>query len=168
MGHQISFYLSQADMFVLENKFLTLDDALILHTHARGPYPRCVDSTDFVENGQRWYFFYFVRRIDLDSLIMEEVKTQGYWSIDNLRSPVIEFIRSDFDGKKIRSGRLYYNDVYYDDAGKLVGKTPGFDVWAKRVLSKARRSLTYDKELFAYLGNEAIEMCKNGVRFVQF
>lgn len=160
MGHQINFYLSPRDMLELEKELLSLEETLILHDRSRGPYPRIVDSTDLVEDGDRQHFFNFVRTADLDSVVMKEVKTQGYWNIDDLRSPVIEFTRSNFNGELIRRGRLYYIDVYYDDSGKLVGKTPGFDVWAKKVLSKARRSMEFDKELLAYVGDEANEMRK--------
>lgn len=168
MGHQINFYLSPKDVLELEKRLLSVEKTLILHSRSRGPYPRIVDSTDLVEDGHQQNFFNLVRIADLDSVVTKEIKNQGYWSIDELRSPVIEFTRSNFDGALIRRGRLYYIDVYYDDSGKLVGKTLGFDVWAKKVLSKARRSLEYDKELLAYIGAEANEMRKNSIKFAQF
>lgn len=139
-------------MMELEKHIMSLEPTMTLHYRSRGPYPRVVDSTDLVENGERQYSFYFVRAKDLDSVITEEIKTQGYWSIDQMFSPVVEYLRSGFDGKMIRPGRLYYNDSYYDESGKLVGKTPGFDIWAKKLLSTARILFKYDKKLFAYVG----------------
>lgn len=168
MGHQVRFYLSSSDMIKLEKELMSLEPTIILHRRSRGPFPRVVDSTDLVEDGQRQYFFYFVRTIDLDSVVTKEVKTQGYWVIVENFSPVVEVICSGFDGELLRPGRLYYNDAYYNEAGKAVGKTPGFDVWAKKVLSRARRLLKYDKELFAYVGAEANEMRKNGIKFAPF
>jgi len=168
MGHQINFFLSPDDIFKLEKEILSLENTLILKDQSRGPFPSTVKSTELTENGRHWLFFYLVREKDLDKVITKEVVTQGHWRIDEMFSPVIELIRSSYDGEIFRRGRLYYNDTYYNGQGKLVSKTPGFCAWAKKVISKARRNLIYDKNLLSYLGKEAIEMREAGVRFQPF
>jgi len=168
MGHQINFFLSPDDVLKLEKEITSLENTLILKDQSRGPFPAAAKSTELTENDRQWLFFYLVRERDLDYVVTEEVKTQGYWRIDDMFSPVVEFTRSNFDGEIFRRGRLYYNDAYYNGQGKLVSKTPSFCAWARKVISKARTNLIYDKNLLSYLGKEAIEMRDAGVRFQLF
>jgi hypothetical protein len=144
------------------------DEHVILKNRSRGPFPNCVPSTDLVENGNRWCFFYFARRADLDLIVTREVPTQGYWTVYELFSPVIEFGLGRFDGEVLRSGRLYYIDSYYDEKKTLVSKLADFIRWSKQLFSKARRQLTFDKGLHAYLGKEAVQMRNSGIQFKQF
>lgn len=168
MGYQIRFFLSPKDVIGLEDRLRNDESTIILHSRSRGPFPRSVASTDNTEDGQNWLFYSLVRECDLEAVINKEVPTQGCWTIDQLRSPVTEFSRSFFDGKIIRQGRLFSNTSYYDDNGALVGKTEGFEGWAKGILAKARRFLNYDKELQAYLGADAAQLRKEGIQLVQF
>src|SRR3954463_7765171 len=105
MGHQIALYLSLQDARDLERELLQPEEDVILKDRSRGPYPNCVSSTDLVEEGNRWYFFYFAKRADLDLIVTREVPTQGYWTVNELYSPVIEFGLGRFDGEVLRSGR---------------------------------------------------------------
>ncbi len=164
MGHQVLFYLSPADSFKFESELASIEVSVIVHGQSRGPYPKVVDLSE----ARTWLFTYLVRRVDLDSVLTKHVPTQGYWIIDELRSPVIEITRCYYDGQLLRRGRFYYNDAYYDDAGQPCGKSPGFSDWAKKVLSKARRILTYNKQLGAYVGEEAIQLHEKGVVLKQF
>ena len=168
MGHQIALYLSLKDATDLEHELLRPNDDMILKDRSRGPFPKCVTSIDLVEDGNRWYFFYFARREDLDSIITIEVPTQGYWAVDELFSPVIQFHLGRFDGDILRSGRLYYIDSYYDEKKMLVGKPADFIGWSRQLFRKAKRLLTYDKDLGAYLGNEAVKMRDSGIELRQF
>lgn len=168
MGHQILFYLSDRDTSDLENNLFGIDETVVLLDRFRGPFPDCRDTTDIVEHGQRRYFFYLARHVDLDSIVTKEVAPQGYWTIDDLRSPVIEFSRSRVNSDVIKRGRLYYSDTYYNGTGGLISKPGEFLKWSKKILSDARRLLSYDQELRAYLGKEAKELRKSGVKLVQF
>lgn len=145
MGHQIRFYLSENDKSRFEELLLS-EDAVILHNRSPGPAPRILKSLDLIENGQRWYFFNLARVQDLDAIKIKEVPTQGYWVIEDLPSPVIEFSRCVVAEDAIKQGRLYYTDSDYDRSGLLVTKSPEFREWAKKILSKARRSLKFDKK----------------------
>jgi hypothetical protein len=80
-----------------------------------------------------------------------------------LRSPVIEVSRSFENEQILRAGRLYYVDRYYDRSGKLTEKTLGFRKWARNVLSKARKSLQYDENLEAYIGQHAALLRDRGI-----
>lgn len=168
MGYQIRFYLSDSDTARLEELLLLPEPVAILVDRTPGPSPRILESTDLLKKGHRWYFFYLARKAELDSLRMKEVPTQGYWVVEEMLSPVIEFSRCVVTDDVIKEGRLYYTDSDYDRSGNLIVKSPEFREWAKKLLSAVRRSLKYDKELFAYVGKEAAEMRKAGVEFRQF
>ena len=166
MGHQLNFYLTEQDSQRFESELLAGEDSLIIHNRSRGPFPRVVESTDLVDQGQREVFSFLARRTDLDLVVMKEIPTQGYWTIDDLRSPVVQLIRSVCDRDQIKRGRLFYDASYYDQTGKLVSKDTEFIKWAKGTFSRARRLLTYNRQLGAYLGAEAVELSDKGARFV--
>ena len=164
MGHQFRIFLTWVDLHGFQEKLLS-KDTQILRNRSRGPFPSPVDSLDLIENSQRHFFFYLVRMRDLDFVRTREVKTQGYWTIDTLRSPVVEVTLSNLDGNTFRPGRFYYTDRFFDEHGNFVSKTLGFSEWAKKLLSKGKRLLTYDKDLSAYLGEEALQLSRKDVNF---
>lgn len=61
MGRQIRIYIDENDARVLEKNVTSQNDVLILHNRSRGPFPQIIDTTDLIEDGDRHYFFYFVR-----------------------------------------------------------------------------------------------------------
>ena len=168
MGHQILFYLADKDILGLKDNILEANQTVILLSRSRGPFSESVPSIDLITNGKRQYFFYLVREVDLDSVITKEVPGQGYWTIDDLCSPVIELTLGRIEKDVIRRGRLYYNDNYYDSTGKLVNKSSDFLKWANRIFASAKSWLTYDREVSSYVGKEAQELRKSGIKFVQF
>jgi hypothetical protein len=164
MGHQIRFFLSQKDALELEKELISMECAGILHSRSRGPFPQSVESVDLVEDGRRWLFFCFARKADIDFIVNEHIPTQGYWSINTLKSPVVEFMHSPCDAGVLRNGRLYYEEYYYDSSqAVMMRKSPDFVEWAQRLFARTRRFLTHDKDLGAYMGKEAIEMRKAGI-----
>ena len=165
MGKQISLYLSRHDSESLERELADLEPSVLLNWRSRSPFPEPYLEAEEREGGQRNLFLYLVRHEDLDKVITEEVPSQGYWRVLDLYSPVMEVTRSGDADNLLRRGRLYYIESYFDETDKLVDKSDEFRNWAKRVMSTARRVLTYDKELSAYLGNEAIQMRKAGFPF---
>jgi hypothetical protein len=168
MGRQIMFYLSGRDYIELENELLGVDGTVILSHRFSGPFPECSKSIDVIDNGQRIYFFYLALKSDLNLIITREVPTQGYWTVDDLRSSVIELSRGRVEQDLITRGRLYYNESYFDGDGKSVKKNADYLAWSKRVLAKVRRSLTYDQEHLAYVGRDAGELSRGGVKLIQF
>lgn len=166
MGKQIRLYLSRQDSEILERELVALEPSILLESWSRGPFPQRYSKDAESESGRRNLFLYLVRQDDVGKVITEEITTQGRWSLLDLYSPVVELTRSGDADNVLRSGRLYYIESYFDEGGHLVCKNDEFRNWARRVMSKARRLLTYDKELSAYLGAEAIEIQKSGIPLV--
>jgi hypothetical protein len=155
MGHQINFYLDPMDMVALEQTIRTLGPLLVLHSRSPVPEPRILDSVSIEENGQPWLFVHLVRHEDLQAVVTRHVPAQGYWTIDVVKSPVIEFNRCFFDCTILRRGRLYYVDGYYDANQVWEDKPQSFQQWAKAVLAKAKKSLRKHKTDYIGKGAEA-------------
>jgi hypothetical protein len=77
------------------------------------------------------------------------------------RSEIIEFSRPYYPGEVMRHGRVYYTPIFFD-AGEFHDKNPAFVKWAERVVAAIRRSLTYDKKLMSYLGDDAATKIASG------
>ena len=153
MGHQVNFYLDPADTIALEEAIRTLGPLLVLHSRSPGPEPRVLECVSIEESGQPWLFLHLVRPEDLQSVVTRHVPAQGYWTIDVLRSPVIELNRCFFDGKILRRGRLYYVDGFYNASDEWQEKSDSFKRWAKTVLAKVKKGLK--KHEMDYIGTGA-------------
>jgi hypothetical protein len=90
---QLNFYALPADMAELERVVRNSDETAILHSRSESSEPRVVDSLDLREHGRQWLFFYVVPQADLTHVITKHVTEQGYWTIDDARSPVVQVTR---------------------------------------------------------------------------
>ena len=109
-----------------------------------------------------------MRKGDIELVQMKEVPTQGYWRIDENRSPVVELTKSFIAPGLIRRGRLYYTEAYFDQSGTATAKGPKFLRWAESLLTLAKRILTFDKDLHSYVGPDAQRLRDEGVQFTEF
>jgi hypothetical protein len=159
VGHQVNFFATPDDVAQLEKQLGEMD-ACILHDRSPTAQPRSLPGLNFHESGQRLLFYFLVREEDLPKVVTEHVPAQGYWSVDVLRSPVVEFNSCYFDGKILRRGRVYYLDGFYDQDGLWVEKSEGFRSWAKQVLKTTKRILKRHQS--DYIGPAALEWLARG------
>ena len=155
MGHQVNFYVTPQDRTLLEERLREIGPMLVLHSRSPTSAVRKLETLDFAENGKPWLFFYLVRPEDLSAIITRHVPVQGYWTIDVLKSPVVEFNSCFFNGDKLRRGRVYYIDSYYGEDDVLVQKSESFQAWAKSLFGVVKKSLK--KRGADYVGPHAIE-----------
>jgi hypothetical protein len=141
VGHQVNFYITPRDEAAIELKLKSLAPAVVLHHRSPGPEPRVIDSIDVRQGDERWLYLYLARSQDLSQVVTQHVPAQGYWGVDVMRSPVIEFTRCYFDDKILRRGRVYYVDGFFSPGDAWVEKSEGFKDWAKSVLSTVKKSL---------------------------
>lgn len=139
MSHQVNFYLTPTDVAVLEKRLQGIEPLLILLNKSENCHPFVLNSMDYVLHGKPWLYFYLVRPEDFGAVAMRHVPAQGYWTVDVMKSPVIEFNKSFFDNKTLRRGRLYYMDSYYNSDGLLQNKSEAFRNWAKKVFAFVRK-----------------------------
>lgn len=165
MTKQVNFYVTPEDTSLLEDKLRHIDSLVVLHSRSSNSKPHELDSLDYVENGQQWLYFYLVRQDDFDSVIMRHVPAQNYWTVDVVKSPVIEFNRCFFDGKILRRGRIYYINKFYGTNDELLEKPEPFQIWAKSIFNTTKKSL--DKVNSDYYGRNAKAWISSGGTLAQ-
>lgn len=141
MGRQVTFFLLPSDLAALESKLSDIEPFIVLHGRSESSDPRRLAAVDPAKSGDDWLYSFLVRPEDVDAVVMRHVPAQGYWTVDALHSPVIEFQRSFFDGKSIRRGRAYFVEKYFGANGALVQKPEAFRSWAQSVMGVIRREL---------------------------
>jgi hypothetical protein len=153
MSQQVNFYVSPTETAALEEAWRSLGSMSVLHSRSNDAGPRVLPSSDLEEAGQRWLFFQLVRTDDLKSVVMRNVPAQGYWTVDVVKSPVVELTRCFFDGRILRRGRLYFVDGFYGADGEWVDKGEDFKKWGKSLLSATKKKLARHES--DYIGEEA-------------
>jgi hypothetical protein len=93
---------------------------------------------------------------------MRYVSAQGYWTIDVLQSPVIEFDKSFFDGRILKPGRVYYQSQFFDDSEELLVKPELFLKWSKSVINSLRKSLVKNGSSIYYVGEDTMRKAVAG------
>ncbi|MEI8197972.1 MAG: hypothetical protein WCI73_18925 [Phycisphaerae bacterium] len=161
MSHQISFYMMSTDLQCALKSILNCGDYVILHSRSHNSKPRILSKVEFEEDEKTWLYYYLARPEDVLSIKMEEVSTQGYWSIDSLYAPVVELHCCAFDNSTIRQGRLYFEDRYYDDKGQKVVKPEPYVRWANCVLATMKKNLKRDSSRDAYVGSEVLTWARD-------
>lgn len=153
MGHQVNYYALYEDFARIESKLRSIEPMVILHSRSPTATPRIVPALNFRDEKGIWLFCHLVREADLHAVMTEYVSAQGYWTIDVLRSPVIECDGCFFDGKILRRGRMYYTDGDYDANRTWVEKPEGFRRWASAILRATKKCI--QKLGSRYIGPEA-------------
>ena len=160
MGHQINFYAAPADIAVLQERVGDVEPMLILHSRSPGAEPVVLSSLRHTEDAKPWLFYYLVRRCDLANVTSEHVPSQGYWAIDVIRSPVVQFNSCFFDGTVLGRGRVYYVDGFYGEHDEWHEKSERFRSWGKAVLKTTQKCLK--RHGADYIGPAAAEWLAQG------
>jgi hypothetical protein len=154
VGHQLNFHATPADIAELETDIRKQEPIAIIHSRSPTANPLVLPSLSFVEGGEPFLFYRLVRESDLSEVVTRHVPAQGYWTVDVLRSPVVEFNSCYFDGKILRRGRAYYVDGFYGEGEAWVEKPESFRLWARGVLRILRKSLK--RHGTDYIGRDAL------------
>ncbi|MFY0525049.1 hypothetical protein ACN28I_18530 [Archangium gephyra] len=155
MGHQLRFFLTPADLQLLEQRLKAHCPVVYLDYRSEQPAPRLLSTLAVAEFSKTWLTIFLAPPESLQALRFEHVVKQGYWTVDLLRSPIIELSRCFYDGKLLRVGRLFYDRGFHDETGNWVEKPASFQTWAKKILSVARKGIQRDAALEAYVGENA-------------
>jgi hypothetical protein len=135
MGRQITFRMEEDDLARFVSK-LENDGVLLLPYRHRGPEIERLMRIGDRREGLVW----LVRPSDADFVRLRHVATQGYWVVDQIRSPVVEFSPGGASGEGLKPGRLHFNAGYFDDDGNRVDFPTGFVEWADGLLAWIRKS----------------------------
>ena len=153
MSHQITFRATPTDLELLETAFGKHHRWACITWRNQEMKPKQLTSfASYTTPGDDLVVF-LVRPEDLDGVISNFVPAQRYWTVDSLRSPVVELTRCFIDKDAIRAGRLYYHDDYYGADKKKVVKPEHFRLWAGDLLETARK--VFRRHGNEYVGAEA-------------
>ncbi len=139
MGHQLNFFLKPSDLVAVEARLATAVPLTILHSRSPNEAPQFVRSMVPQGSEQAWLYFYLVHPDAVADVVARHVPNQGYWVIDALRSPVVEFNCCYSDEAIIRRGRVFYDEKFYDESGILVSKSEEFCKWAKMIFAQIKK-----------------------------
>jgi len=134
---------------------------LIVDSIAESTEPRILKTTEIERMGQERLTVFLVRPADLGAVKLNTLHDSPPTTIDDLRSPVVEFARCYRDAKGLGRGRLYAVAAYYED-DRLVSKDITFTRWATALMAVARRTLAKDPASFFYFGPEALRLKADG------
>lgn len=163
MGRQINFYLSEHD----QEEFCRRLDALGGILAILPPLPQPVTNGQSVLTYSHWrpgeYNPVLFRSVDDGKLVFRH-SARGYF-VDEMRSPVVEFLRCSTDGAELRRGRLYYTAQYFDDNDRKISKDTDFEKWASKIF-KIARGVCIGEWDGALIGKEAQSMIQRGYKCV--
>lgn len=156
MGRQITLYLLPSDTSLFEESLKKSLDISFFEYESPSSRPRPVASLGIPSMGESWLIIYLTLPNQAKNIVCEKVPSQGYWTIDSLRSPVVEFSRCYFNGKVLREGRLFYDSGYYDDSGTWVEKPKDFLEWADKLFRITKKVLKKIPNKQEYAGQDAL------------
>ena len=140
MGHQVNFFVLPPDLPAIEAAIRTTGPLCFLEDRTPTHEPSVLQTLAFEagDMGRRQLRAYITRPSDLRDVKTRFIKQQGYWLIDSLDSPVIEFDRCFFDGQVLRPGRAYFaSDLRF----RASLPSRDFVKWGDRVMARIRTLL---------------------------
>lgn len=167
MGRQVNFYLTQMDQVDLERKIRSHGEFFSIGAKTTNGKPQILDSTVIKNMGREYLAIYLVRPSDLTAIRWTGLSEQDHKSVDEQRSPVIEFVRCYQGPDYLTRGRLYYQGTYFDSDGNVVSKNQEFLTWADSVIKLVRRVLSKGPGS-EYLGPQVRELCEKGFQLKPF
>jgi hypothetical protein len=169
MGRQIRFRVGPGD--IVEFESLVRDSGgLFLPFRNPSSSPAPVRSTADIADWPRWKAW-LVRPSDAPAVQMHHVPAQGFWTIDDLGAPVVEYgfhwhslgpLRGPLTPELLRSvgvreGRLWFERFYFEGDRK-VEKPADFVAWADALLQTVRRRFHRHPGHDLYEGPDAMRL----------
>jgi hypothetical protein len=133
----------------------------VVNERAESSTPKLIEMVDY-ELSDQPRRCYLVSPDLVNSIVMRYVSAQGYWTLDVLKSPVIEFDKSFFDGRILKPGRVYYQSQFFDDSEELLVKPELFLKWSKSVINSLRKSLVKNGSSIYYVGEDTMRKAVAG------
>jgi hypothetical protein len=150
MGHQVNFFMLPSDLSIAERAIQSAGDVAFLEDRSKTAEPKELHTITFEpgDTGKRSLRAYIVRDSDRGLVKTRFIEQQGYWVIDSLDSPVIEFDRCYFDGVVLRRGRAYFaSDLRFRP------RLPSTDFvkWGDRILLRLKKQLIRAPSISSYV-----------------
>jgi hypothetical protein len=152
MGRQVRFLANSDDAAALEAEARARGAVFLAYYH-QGTEPRLV--TDLTAAATTEPIVWLTRAEDLPRVRLTYIEAQGYWLVDQLKSPVLEWSGSGTEQPpgehEVRSGRLWFATGTYDSHGERIPFGDFVD-GAQSMLAWVRRQWSYDRSGARYIG----------------
>lgn len=153
MGRQVAIAVTRSDRDQFEDVVRGAGGVLLPSTRSSRT-PSAVHSSVGVE--QRFPGrFWICREAEVDSVELEYVEAQGYWGVDALNSPVVQYsVAKKLEGG-VSTGRLWYEKGHFDEDDQWCCYSDEFLDFADFLFRWVRRRFVRDPESGTYCGLEA-------------
>lgn len=141
-SRQLNFYLNLSDQHLFDQMLRADGQTKLCRYQTEQASPCFLKSSIIRKMGEEPLKIVLVRKSDIEDIQYRKIRDRNIYSIDTLRSPVIEYSRCYVGDNVIRRGRLFFVKTYYDDKDVLIKKSSDFLAWANQMLGDARYSLT--------------------------
>lgn len=163
MGYNLYFYAHPEDIDELLEYILSKGDCYLLTEWSDTPIANQIDKSFWRSTGKTGYCFYLARPHDLENIVFGA--TGNRWSIDSMKSPVIELDTGHFLRHVMRKGRLYFNPSFAETLNPAYAYTGNkewqeYIQWARRLLNRVRRRYHRDSQAMSYILPKAREWIK--------
>jgi len=159
MGPQLKVLLLPEDVASLEIGLAPLDPKWIPYG-LQSSRLTTIPTAKLQHSGKEDLKLYLAREEDLNLIRIRSLGDSSGWTVDSLRSPVVEFSRCFFDGVTLVAGRFFYDLAFLDQGGSCIHKEAGFLTWAEHVFRVLRKTLCRHTTFDAYVGPYAKEWLK--------
>lgn len=140
-SRQLNFYLNLSDQHLFDQMLRANEQTKLCRYQTEQASPCFLESSIIRKMGEEALKIVLVRKSDIENIQYRKIRDRNIYSIDTIRSPVIEFSRCYVADNIIRRGRLYFVKTHYDDKDILIKKSSDFLAWANQLLDEARESL---------------------------
>lgn len=143
MSREVRFRLHPDDAGAID-EWLQLHGGIVLVQPQPSPAlvmsaTACIERVEFPV--RLWPELLLARVADIPCVVVHEVPAQGYWLVDKLVSPVVEFVPGyRFDSGTSAGGRLWFAASHFDSRGQRVEHDREFLSWADNLVAWVRRN----------------------------
>ena len=113
---------------------------------------------------EHWLRFLFYNRAVSSNLVTRQVEGLGYYTIDALKSSVIEFLRPSLKEGTLHKGRIWAQFKHLDqDKMSMVPKEPAFVGWYETLAKWVRKNYrNFERQV--YISPQAQKLLQEGVK----
>lgn len=158
---QINFFMDLNDLSAFDEYIHSLRDVAIIKLPLQRSQLNC-SNTVLNQSDEEWIDVYLTKHQYLEDVLIQFVEAQNYWVIDELRSPVVQFLRCYRGETYIRRGRLYLVTEYYNEQGLAETKPHEFIDFGTTLINWIRTNYATDQSTGFYLGPNAETLAATG------
>jgi hypothetical protein len=168
MSKQFSLVATDADMRDLEHVLLKRGDVTFLSTKAMPGTTELAPLNSIVlpiEQVGKQSLFCFLAPRNMPANISVRKISDAKVSVDIGTSHVIDFWRSFYDGRVVKSGRMFYENINPSVDERAI-KDPLFCQWADSIMNATKKIFPMHKGLKMHVGADAAKLLEQGRIFV--